>query len=182
MIKITKKDCTRGIVQNQTLPLLFAITISIIGTIRIGLRSDSIWWTLFCIVTFSTLTVLVYFFTRKRIRTILKSSFYIVEDVFINAYEQNAILNRLDRYTKKYEYAVKFSRNGVQMITLLSKKEPKEIEPDYSTVFFSKPGDKVYLLISETADKKNIIRCFNMRYYKILAEDFNYIDGKYYPK
>lgn len=71
----------------------------------------------------------------------------------------------------------------------LVKKEPEETDADYSAVFFSEPGDKFYLLmsknpksLSENSKKDMIIKAFNAKYYKLVEEDFEYKDGKYYPQ
>ncbi len=183
MEKITKEMCINQKNGKWMSMFIYIIIIEILGTLRICLKSDSIWWLVFCIITFGTMTVIVYHLLRKRFHAVAKNKdLYLVEDVFINVHEINAFSNRFNRYTHHYDYEIKFSRNGIHNVMILSKKEPEEIDTDYSAVFFSNPGDKFYLLMSKSNKEELIIKAFNAKYYKLAKEDFDYIDGKYYPK
>ena len=184
MEKITKEMCINQTNDKWKSMFIYIIIIEILGTLRIWLKSDSIWWLVFCVVTFGALTVIAYYAFRKKFHIVIKNNdFYIVEDVFINVHEINAISNRFNRrYTPKYDYEIKFSLNGIHQILILTKKEPKKLDSDYSAVFFSNPGDKFYLLMSKGKEEERIIKAFNSKYYKLVEDDFDYIDGKYYPK
>ena len=101
--------------------------------------------------------------------------YYIVEDVFINVQEKNAFANKSFAFNyggligykrlRKYDFEIKFSRNGMHQIILFSKKEPQETDANYSAVFFSQPGDKFYLLMSKNNKEELIIKAFNAKYY-----------------
>ena len=192
MEKITKDMCVNVIKNRWKSAFMYIIILEILCAIKIYLDSNSIWWLVICVVIFGVLTVVVYYALRKRFNVTSKNAEnFIVEDVFINVHEKNAIANRFNRlrYGEQYDYEIKFSRNGIYKIILFSKKEPEEIDADYSAVFFSNPGDKFYLLISknpkflvENSRKYMIINAFNAKYYKLVEEDFDYIEEKYYPK
>lgn len=190
MKKITKEVYINETKNKWKSAFIYIIIVEILGTIRICLDSDSILWLVICVIVFGLMTVLAYYALRKRFNVASKNAeLYIVEDVFINVNEKNVFANRFNRYGRQYEYEIKFSRNGIYRIILFSKKEPEEIDADYSAVFFSKPGDKFYLLISknpkllsENSKKDMIIKAFNAKYYKLVEDDFEYKDGKYYPK
>ncbi|MBQ7034129.1 MAG: hypothetical protein IJN34_00150, partial [Clostridia bacterium] len=112
--------------------------------------------------------------------------YYIVEDVFLSVQEKKAVVNTIyaigRHMPKHYDYDIKFSHNGTHRIKLLSTKEPEKLEANYFAVFFSKPGDKFYLMISKRGENECIVKAFNSRYFKLVEEDFECIDGKYYPK
>lgn len=183
MKKITKEMCINQTNDKWKSIFVYMVIIEILALFGIGLKSDSIWWLIFCIITFGALTVFAYYALRKKFHVVTENNdFYIVEDVFINAHEIYAISNRLNRHIHHYDYEIKFSRSGIYSIIILTKKEPKEIDADYSAVFFSKPGDKFYLLMSKGKGEELIIKAFNAKYYKLVENDFEYIDGKYYPK
>lgn len=183
MIKITKEMCENQAKDKWQSICIYIILIAIFVTVKIFRDSDSIWWLVACIGLFGTVTVALYYILRKKLDiTANNGEFYIVEDVFINVHEINVFTNRFNRYTNHYDYQIKFSRNGIHNIKLFSKKEPEEIEEDYSAVFFSKPGDKFYLMIKPGEKEDIILKCYNAKYYSIYEDDFDYIDGKYYPK
>ena len=182
MKKITKEMCINQTNDKWKSIFIYIIIIEILGIFEICSDSDSIWLFVFCVVTFSIMTVIAYHLFRKKFHIVAKNiEFYLVEDVFINVHEINAFSNRFNRYTHHYDYKIKFSRNGIHNVMILSKKEPKEIDADYSAVFFSQPGDKFYLLMSKSKEEL-IIKAFNSKYYKLVENDFDYIDGRYYPK
>ncbi len=200
MQKITKDMCINQTNSKWKSIFIYIITIEILGTLRICSDSDSIWLFVFCVVTFSIMTVFAYLLLRKSFHIVAKNSeFYLVEDVFINVQEKNAFANKLAAFNhggligyrrlREYDFEIKFLRNGIHNVMIMSKKEPKEIDADYSAVFFSQPGDKFYLLMSKNpkltsgnSKKDMIIKAFNAKYYKLVEEDFDYKDGKYYPK
>ena len=87
------------------------------------------------------------------------------------------------RYAGRFESCtLKFSRNGTYDVNIFEKSEPEKPSCDYSAVNFSKPGDKFYLMISKRGENKCIVKAFNSKYFKLVEEDFEYVDGKYYPK
>ncbi len=143
---------------------------------------DSVFWLLFCIAVFGILDIYVLYDRIKRPPE--DKEFYIIEDVFLNAQEINVLANRIRavRCRIRYNYKIKFSQNGTHKVMFFSKKEPTEIDADYSAVFFSSPGDKFYLLMSKDKEEELIVKAFNAKYYKLAEEDFDYIDGKYYSK
>ena len=160
---------------------------AVLVTIRIYVDTNSVWWLIFGIATFGALIIIVFLSLRKRFNLIPKNNdLYIAEDVFINSNEINAVTNKLRAFTRhnvmQFEYQIKFSRNGIHNVIFFTKVEPEYIDADYSAVFFSKPGDKFYLLMSSNAKNQNIVKAFNAKYYKLAEEDFDYVDGKYYPK
>lgn len=121
----------------------------------------------------------VVFVAKKRIDKVKTNNFYIAEDVFINV-NRKKIWNRF--MGKGEMCSIKFSRNGKYDVYIFEKKEPDVPSCDYSAVNYSKAGDKFYLLMLPDKQKNVILKCFNARYYEIVEDDFDYADGKYYPK
>ena len=187
MKKITKEMCINPKNNKWKWPFKYIIFLSALQSIAIYVNFDSVWLTVFSILVFSTLIVIAFFVLRKRFNTVTKNKdLYVVEDVFINAYEINGVTNKLRRFSRynhtQYDYQIKFSHKGIHNIYFFSKEEPKDIDADYSAAFFSNPGDKFYLLMSKSNKEELIIKAFNAKFYKLAEEDFDYIDGKYYPK
>ncbi len=187
MEKITKEMCINSKNNKWKWPFVYIIMLAVLGTIRIYVDTNSVWWLIFCIATFGTLIAIAFFVLRKRFNAVTKNNdLYISEDVFINANEINALTNQLRGFSRhnvmQFEYQIKFSRSGIHNVIFFTKAEPEDIDADYSAVFFSNPGDKFYLLMSSNAKNQNIIKAFNAKYYTLVQEDFDYIDGKYYPK
>ena len=183
------KKIAKDICMNQTLTkqefrraYIICIIIEILTTWLICWCMDNIFWLLFCIAFFALLDIYILYDRIKRPPEI--KEFYIIEDVFLNAQESNVLQNRINAfsYGMRYNYKIKFSQNGTHEAMFFSKKEPKEIDADYSAVFFSQPGDKFYLLMSSVQNKQSIIKVFNAKYYELDENDFDYKDGKYYPK
>ena len=168
----------------------WGIAIVILGAFTIDVESNGIWWLMAYVIFFGIFTLILYYLLRRKFNN-ATNVYYIVEDVFINVQEKNAFANKSFAFNyggfigyrrlRKYDFEIKFSRNGMHQIILFSKKEPQETGANYSAVFFSKPGDKFYLLMSSNTNNKNILKAFNEKYYKLAEEDFDYIDGKYYP-
>ena len=181
---ITKEMCMNQTITKQEFRLVYiiCIIIEILTTWLIWWRMDSIFWLLFCIAFFGILDIYVLYDRIKRPPE--DKEFYIIEDVFLSAQEINVSVNRISavRCRIRYDYKIKFSRNGTHRVMFFSKKEPTEIDADYSAAFFSKPGDKFYLLMAKNNKEELIIKAFNAKYYKLAEEGFDYIDGKYYPK
>lgn len=187
MEKITKEMCINSKNDKWKWPFVYIIMVAILFTIRIYVDTNSVLWLVFSILVFGGLIVVAFFVLRKRFNTVTKNNgLYIMEDVFINVNEINAVTNKLRVFSRhnimQYEYQIKFSRNGMHNVIFFTKAEPDDIDADYSAVFFSKPGDKFYLLMSSNAKSKNILKAFNAKYYEMFELDFDYIDGKYYPK
>ena len=191
MKKITKGMCINETNNEWRSKIRWAIAIVILGAFSVDVEANGIWWLIAYIIFFGIFTLILYYLLRKKFNYITNdNAYYIVEDVFINAKEKIAFTNKLVafqhggligyRRLRKYDFEIKFSRNGMHQIILFSKDEPEEIDSNYSAVFFSNPGDKFYLVISKKDGK--ISKCYNQKYYSICKEDFDYIDGKYYPK
>lgn len=114
---------------------------------------------------------------KKKMKKRELPSAYIVEDVFIRVRKKE--IPSL-HHANTLQYTLTFSRSGDYTYLTDSgsdRKEPEDPGADYSAVHFSRPGDKVYLVISERSGK--ILRCFNARYYRLCEEDFTLADGKY---
>ena len=187
MEKITKEMCINPKNNKWKWPFVYIIMLAVLGTIRIYVDTNSVWWLIFGIATFGALIIIVFLSLRKRFNVITKNNdLYIAEDVFINSNEINAVTNKLRAFTRhnimQFEYQIKFSRNGIHNVMFFTKVEPEYIDADYSAVFFSNPGDKFYLLMAKNNKEELIIKAFNAKYYKLAEEGFDYIDGKYYPK
>lgn len=200
MKRITKDVCVNETNNEWRPKFRWAIAIVILGAFSVDVEANGIWWLIAYIIFFGIFTLILYYLLRKKFNHATNdNSYYIVEDVFINVQEKNTFTNRSIafnyggligyRHLRKYDFEIKFSRNGMYQIILFSKNEPKEIDADYSAVFFSELGDKFYLLmsknpksLSENSKKDMIIKAFNAKYYKLVEEDFEYKDGKYYPK
>ena len=132
--------------------ILATVIMAILLAVRIWDKLGEVWRLIFYISTFVITISISSYMLYRRIKNVNKNNaVYIVEDVFISVAEKNVFSNRVNsiKYGSRYEYDIKFSCNGIGHIVLLSKNEPKEIDADYSAVFFSKPGDKFYLLISK---------------------------------
>ena len=185
--KITKAMCINLKNNKWKWPFVYTTLLAVLQTITIYVYTNSVWWLIFCIATFGALIVIAFFVLRKRFNAVTKNNdLYISEDVFINANEINALTNQLRRFSRhnvmQFEYQIKFSRSGIHNVLFFSKAEPEDIDADYSAVFFSNPGDKFYLLMSKSNKEELIIKAFNAKYYQLSEDDFDYIDGKYYPK
>lgn len=130
-------------------------------------------------VMFIVISIFIFVWQKRRDNKLKNNQFYIAEDVFINLKRRKV----WTKYTGKYENCtLKFSRNGTYDVNIYEKREPKTSSCDYSAVNFSKPGDKCYLLMIPGKNKNIILKCFNAKYYEMFEPDFDYIDGKYYPK
>ena len=185
--KITKAMCIYLKNNKWKWPFVYTTLLAVLQTFTIYVYTNSVWWLIFCIATFGALIVIAFFVLRKRFNAVTKNNdLYISEDVFINANEINALTNQLRRFSRhnvmQFEYQIKFSRSGIHNVLFFSKAEPEDIDADYSAVFFSNPGDKFYLLMSKSNKEELIIKAFNAKYYQLAEDDFDYIDGKYYPK
>lgn len=173
MIKITKNECLRQSDQKWKLLLFIAIGYSLFRLIRYIYKFNNLLIPAIIICVMGIVSYFLCYFMRKRTRGLIKrNKFYLVEDVFLSSEEKRA----------QKHYKIKFSRNGYHTIQLMGKEEPKNMDADYSTVFFSRAGDKFYILITVENGTEKIFRCYNAKYYEISDEDFELIDGKYYPK
>ena len=187
MATITKEMCTNPKNNKWKRPFIFIIVLVVLEIIRFCLLSYPVWLIVFYIVIFGTVIVIAFFVLRKRFNAVTENKdFYIVEDTLINVSEINVATNRLRRFTRfhyrQYDYEIEFSCNGKHNVLFFSKEEPKDIDADYSAVFFSQPGDKFYLLMSKDKEEKFIVKAFNAKCYKLVENDFDYIDGRYYPR
>lgn len=114
----------------------------------------------------------------KRKTQHLPSPYYIVEDVFIHVFEKEYISLK---HANRVLYTLKFSKSGEYTYWASKKwKNQEKDDENYSAIFFSNPGDKFYLVIAKRDGK--ICRCYNKTYFSLYEDDFDYIDGKYYPK
>ena len=191
MEKITKDMCISETNNDWRSKFRLGIAIVILGAFTIDVESNGIWWLMAYVIFLGIFTLILYYLMRRKFNN-ATNVYYIVEDVFINVQEKNAFVNKSFAFNyggligyrrlRKYDFEIKFSRNGMHQIILFSKKEPQETDANYSAVFFSQPGDKFYLLMSSNAKNQNIVKVFNAKYYTLVQEDFDYIDGKYYVK
>ncbi len=185
MEKITKDICMNQTLTKQEFRLVYIISIivQILASWFIWWCTDSIVGLLCCIAAFGFLDIYLLYDRIKRPPE--DKEFYLIEDVFLNVREINVLINTIrtvDHAIRHCTYIINFSRNGTYKVGFIGKKEPKEIEADYSAAFFSNPGDKFYLLMSKSKEEERIIKAFNAKYYKLAEDDFDYIEGKYYPK
>ncbi len=179
MDTISLHTCRELLIKTNNSKFILLLIVSILGCFCILLESKINAFSIIAVALIISLCVLCTILHKKRQNKLKNNKFHIAEDVFIN-------VERVKFFKKpqgKFEICTfKFSKNGTYEVNLYEKREPEKPSCDYSAVHFSKPGDKVYLLILEE-DKKNVIlKCFNAKYYKIFEDDFEYKDGKYFPK
>jgi len=179
MEKITLFVCRELLIKSNNFKLVYANIFLFFGwiclTIKYGINAVSIVGT----VMFIVISIFIFVWQKRRDNKLKNNQFYIAEDVFINLKRRKV----WTKYTGKYENCtLKFSRNGTYDVNIYEKREPKTPSCDYSAVNFSKPGDKCYLLMIPGKNKNIILKCFNAKYYEMFEPDFDYIDGKYYPK
>lgn len=184
MKTITKKQCVAEVGGSFLSTLIIATVMAVVFPFLFWLENRDLVWTIILAVLLIAILLFGAFTLRKRLKSIQKHNYYIVEDVFINVQEKYALANRIRRIRRggQYYYEIDFCHNGVHCITLFDKKEPEELDADYSAVHFSKSGDKFYLLVLQGEKESAVLKCFNARYYELFEDDFDYIDGKYYPK
>lgn len=148
------------------------------------------WWrigNLFLLLSEAVLFVVfdVWFLYNRIKKPLGDETFYLVEDTFVSARETRVFTDLFQTIRwcqRRWHYTIKFSRHGTYEVMFFSKKEPEKTDPDYSAVFFSKPGDRFYLLMSQNKKEEKIIQSFNAKYYKLAEEEFDYVEGNYYPK
>lgn len=128
---------------------------------------------------FIVLAIFLPIYQGKKDKKLKENKFYLVEDVFINVEKAKRVMPKT--MTTYEECTIKFSKNGTYFVVIKERKEPDNPSCDYSAVNFSKPGDKFYLLVLD-GERPEILKCFNARYYELLEDDFDLIDGKYHPK
>ncbi len=179
MEKISLYVCRNLLIKANNFKLVYANIFLFSGWIyltgKYGINTVSIVGT----VVFIVISIFIFVWQKRRDNKLKNNQFYIVEDVFINITRRKV----WTKYTRTYENCtIKFSRNGTYDVNIYERRESKRPSCDYSAVNFSQAGDKFYLLMIPGKEKDIILKCFNAKYYKILEEDFDYIDGKYYPK
>ena len=179
MKKITLYVCRELLIKTNNSKLILGIIFLLFCSIFLFLKHGIDTITVVGLMIFIITGIFIIVWQKRRDNKILNNKFYIAEDVFIN-------IKRRKFYNKGYgrteSCTLKFSRNGTYDVNIFEKSEPENPSCDYSAVYFSKPGDKFYLLIMQDKDKNVILKCFNAKYYEIFEDDFELIDGKYYPK
>lgn len=179
MEKITVYLCSNLLIRVNNFKLIFANILLIFCSIYLFLESGVNTATIVGAIVFIIFGVFIFVWQKKRDTKLKNYQFYIAEDVFINIKRRKIWSKYLGR---SENCTLKFSRNGTYDVNIFEKREPVKPSCDYSAVNFSKPGDKFYLLMIPGKKKNIILKCFNAKFYEIFEEDFDYLDGKYYPK
>lgn len=179
MQEITLYTVTDLLLQHNRLKKLLAIIVAVSGSVFMWINSEYLVLNIVFTGLLLALVVILFVWQNNRDKKLKLNKFYIAEDVFINVKTKKGYAKPAGFYVNA---EIKFSRNGIYTTNLYEKRESKNPSCDYSAVNFSKPGDKFYLLMIEGKEKEVILKCFNAKYYKISDADFDYADGKYYPK
>ncbi len=179
MEKITLFVCRELLIKSNNFKLVYANIFLFFGQIYLFLKYGVDIMTIVGTIAFVIVSIFIFVWQKRRDNKLKNNQFYVVEDVFINIKRRKV----WTKYYGRYENCtLKFSRNGTYDVNIYEKREPVKPSCDYSAVNFSKPGDKFYLLMIPGKEKNIILKCFNARYYEMFEADFEYKDGKYYPK
>ena len=180
MNKITKHNFLSEKTKLNFKTIISVVAFIILLALEIWLHTDNktAFFVIFSIILFIIISVSILDIILKHKTKHLPSPYYIVEDKFIHVREKVEIHIK---HSNRVYYTIKFSKHGEYVYyTSVRWKNSEKDDADYSSIFFSNPGDKFYLVISKKDGK--ISKCYNQKYYSICKEDFDYIDGKYYPK
>lgn len=180
MKKITKQNLLGEKAELNFKTIVEAIFFVICMGFVFWLRIDNkvIFFIVFAVFLFIMLSICILDIIITRKTKHLPSPYYIVEDVFIHVFEKERVSIK---HANTILYTLKFSKSGEYTYWALKRWKNKEKDDEkYSAIFFSNPGDKFYLVVSKSDGK--IFNCYNQKYYSLCEEDFDYIDGKYYPK
>lgn len=180
MKKITKDNFNQEKIEFNLKTVIGTCIVCVLIVFEMWLKIDDkiLFFVITFIFIFIILVVCILEMILKRKTQHLPSPYYIVEDVFIHVFEKEYISLK---HANRLLYTLKFSKSGEY--TYWASKRWKNQEKDdenYSAIFFSNPGDKFYLVIAKRDGK--ICRCYNKKYFSLYEDDFDYIDGKYYPK
>ena len=177
---ITLYVCKNLLIKDNNFKLLFFICVLLLPPVIYIFDWEFKWPTIIISALFLILVVFYVILNNDKNKKLKNNQFYIAEDVFINVKRRRVY----SRYNYHELCTFKFSKNGTYNMRFFEKHktEPKKPSCDYSAVNFSKPGDKVYLLILCGEKEDKILKCFNAKYYKVSDLDFEYKDGEYYPK
>lgn len=177
MKKITAYICKELLISTNNSKLIIASILAIVGAGSL-LQDDVNAVSIVGFIVIVFMIVFVWVWQKWRDNRLKNNQFYIAEDTFLSVKRRKAWL-----YFKRYENCtLKFTRNGTYSVNIFEKMEPEKASCDYSAANFSKHGDKFYVLVMQGKRKNKILKCFNARYYEIFEEDFDYKDGKYYPR
>lgn len=178
MEKITQYVCKELLISTNNSKLIVASILAVVGAGSL-LLEDGV--NVVSIIGFTVIVLMVVclcVWQKWRDNKLKNNQFYIAEDIFLSVKRRKAWL-----YFKRYENCtLKFTRNGTYSVNIFEKMEPEKASCDYGAANFSKHGDKFYVLVMQGKKKNKILKCFNARFYEIFKEDFDYKDGKYYPR
>ena len=180
MNKITKHNFSSEKIKLSFKTIISGAVFIILLALEIWLHTDNKtnFFIIFGVILFIILAVSIFEIVLKYKTKHLSSPYYIVEDIFIHVREKEEIHIKT---RNRIFYTIKFSKHGEYVYyTSVRWKNHEKDDADYSSIFFSTPGDEFYLVISKRDGK--ICRCYNKKYFSLYEDDFEYIDRKYYPK
>ena len=180
MNKITKHNFLSEKTKLNFKTIISGVVFIILLALEIWLHTDNKtnFFIIFGVILFIILAVSIFDIVLKYKTKHLPSPYYIVEDIFIHVREKEEIHIKT---RNRIFYTIKFSKHGAYVYyTSVRWKNHEKDDADYSSIFFSTPGDEFYLVISKRDGK--ICRCYNKKYFSLCEDDFEYIDGKYYVK
>ncbi|MBQ8858571.1 MAG: hypothetical protein IJ012_02135 [Clostridia bacterium] len=189
MKKITKEMCTVFIKDHYKSKPIFLIFISIFAPIALWFFTKNIIVVAISAALLLALSILAIYIANQKINNIDLGNFCLVEDVVV-------AFKKARRSSKSggagYDYIYTFKNHGKHTISksvyptveipLHREKHIRHLPVENLCIQSCEKGDLYYLLITKEKECTKIIQCFPAYHFRIVQEDFDLIDGKYYCK
>ncbi len=188
MYKITKEMCLAFLKEYYISKILIRCSVVLIAWIALLFRIENLITRLVITAILLGLTVVVIIGISKKIKRIQFGDMYLTEDVVVHYKKRlgNTGFHLKRRYVYTFKEYGKFSlsKSVAPTVEIPLHKENsirRSAIEDLSTQYCCS-GDVFYLLITEVNNRQKIIMAFPQNHFDVLKNDFECVEGKYYPK